>query len=733
MKMKKYIKYIVGVMAILFAFNSCVKDLDTVPIDKDVVTSASVYTDDVDNYKMVLAKLYAGLAVSGQEGPSGMGDISGLDEGFGQYLRGYWYMQELPTDEALIAWNDGNLRDLHDQDWSPSNEFVTAFYYRIYYQIALCNEFIRETTETKLNDRGVSGEDKTTIEGFRAEARFLRALSYWHALDLFGSVPFVTEDDPVGSFFPEQITRADLFSYIESELKALESLLPDARTNEYARADKGAAWMLLAKLYLNSEVYTGNPRYTDAITYSQYVIDAGYQLEDKFENLFLADNHLADGVIFPITFDGTRTKTWGGTTFIIHAAVGGSMTPGDFGIDGGWGGLRTTEAIVSKFMDTSGLTKGKFVGTKASYNEIFNPGEHNGWDPGTANALGSYNDDGIYEGYQYFVASEGFKFTPLRDWSSDWGDNGADGTLDPGGSNITVSETGFYRIVVDLNTLTYTLTKTDWGIIGSSVDPFDWSADQNLTFDPVTGDWTIIATLRAGEFKFRANDAWSLDYGDNGADGFLEAGGSNIQIATAGKYLITLTLETPDYTYTVTPFASDERNMFYSDGQSIKITDIFEFTEGYAVTKFRNVTSTGAQGSDLTFTDTDFPLFRVADAYLTYAEAVLRGGTGGSASTALDYVNLVISRAYGGDTSENIGAGELTLDFILDERAREFLWEAQRRTDLVRFGKFSNTTYLWAWKGGQENGVSVDSKYDMFPLPSSDLGANPKLTQNGNY
>ncbi|MDX2413997.1 MAG: RagB/SusD family nutrient uptake outer membrane protein, partial [Bacteroidales bacterium] len=135
--MKKLNKYLIGIAAILFAFTSCVKDLDTIPIDKDVTTSASVYTDSVGNYKLVLAKLYAGLAVSGQEGPAGNGDISGLDEGFGQYLRGYWYMQELPTDEAIIAWNDGNLRDLHDQDWSAANEFITAFYYRIYYQISL--------------------------------------------------------------------------------------------------------------------------------------------------------------------------------------------------------------------------------------------------------------------------------------------------------------------------------------------------------------------------------------------------------------------------------------------------------------------------------------------------------------------------------------------------------------------------------------------------------------------
>ena len=108
--------------ALLVAFTACVKDLDTLPLDKDVVISEDIYAKP-ENYKLVLAKLYAGLAVSGQQGPSGMNDLSGLDEGFGQYLRAYWYAQELPTDEAVIGWNDGNLRDYHDMDWSSSNEF----------------------------------------------------------------------------------------------------------------------------------------------------------------------------------------------------------------------------------------------------------------------------------------------------------------------------------------------------------------------------------------------------------------------------------------------------------------------------------------------------------------------------------------------------------------------------------------------------------------------------------
>src|SRR4030042_940002 len=242
------------VLACFVAFTSCIQNLDTEPIDDDVITSASVYKDAA-NYRKVLAKLYAGMAVTGQQGPHGMGDISGLDEGFGQYLRLYWYAQELPTEEAIIAWNDGNLRDFHEVDWSASNEFLTALYYRIYYQISLCNEFIRESTDAKLDERGIGGAQKAEIEVYRAEARFLRAISYWHALDLFGGgVPFVTEDDPVGSSSPQPITKAHLFSYLETELLAIDNELVEPLQNEYARADQAAAWMLLAKLYLNAGV-----------------------------------------------------------------------------------------------------------------------------------------------------------------------------------------------------------------------------------------------------------------------------------------------------------------------------------------------------------------------------------------------------------------------------------------------------------------------------------------------
>ncbi len=514
------------VALIAIGFTSCLDDLNLTPIDPDVVTSASVYEDPAA-YKQVLAKTYAGLALTGQQGPAGAGDVGGIDEGESSYIRQTFYMQELTTDEAVIGWNDKTIKDFHNMSWAASDAFIAAMYYRIFYQISLCNEFLRETTSDKLNSRGHS-DIQGEVDTYRAEVRFLRALSYWHALDFFGSVPFVTEDDPIGAFNPPQTDAQSLFNYVESELLAIESALMAPRSNEYARADQGAAWMLLAKLYLNAETYTGANRYSDCLTYCEKVIGGGYSLEPKYYDLFGADNDNSPELIFLVASDGKRSQTWGATTFLLHAPIGGSMNPADLGTNSGWGGLRTTSAFVNKFDDISGST--------------------------------------------------------------------------------------------------------------------------------------------------------------------------------------------------------DQRANFHTDGQSLEITDIGVFESGYAIKKFHNTTRNGVQGSDGTFPDTDFPMFRLADAYLMYAEAVKRGG-GGDESTALGYLNAIRERAYGGSTSGNIS--EYNLDFIIDERARELYWENHRRTDLRRFGLFTSSSYLWPWKGGVANGIGVDECRNVFPIPAADLTANPTLSQVG--
>ena len=180
------------------------------------------------------------------------------------------------------------------------------------------------------------------------------------------------------------------------------------------------------------------------------------------------------------------------------------------------------------------------------------------------------------------------------------------------------------------------------------------------------------------------------------------------------------------------PNGPDKRAIFHTDGQNINVEDIFTFTDGYAVGKYKNVDVNGRPGTDSegNHPDTDYPMFRLADAYLMYAEAVLRGGTGGDLATALGYVNLLRQRAYGG-TSGNVNS--INLDFILDERSRELYWEATRRTDLIRFNKFTGGSYLWPWKGNVQTGTSIPSTYNVFPIPLTALQANPNLTQNPGY
>jgi starch-binding outer membrane protein, SusD/RagB family len=514
---------IAGGLSILVLMTSCFNELDPKPLGDRVKDANTVY-DSPLAYKQGLAKLYATFAVSGQQGPAGQPDIAGIDEGFGNYLRQYWNAQQLTTDEAIMAWNDATIKDFHWHTWTPSDVFIAALYSRIMYTVALCNEYIRAT----------AGNNDSDIRKYNAEAKFLRALAYYHGLDLFGKMPFVTEADKPGSFFPGQIDRAELFAYIDEELAAIENELGDPGF-EYGRADKGALWMLQAKLYLNAEVYIGTAKYNETITATKKVIAANYSLASNYRHNFVADNDTSPEMIFAINFDSQSTQSYGGMVYLIHAPIGGTMPAYDlFGTGGGWGGIRTTSAFVSRFDDISGET--------------------------------------------------------------------------------------------------------------------------------------------------------------------------------------------------------DKRALFWTDGQTLDIDDVGQFTEGYGITKFRNRTLAGAivPNYHADFVNIDYPMFRLADAYLMFAEAVLRGGTGGTVTEALGYVNNLRERAFG-NTSGNITQGTLTLDFILDERARELYWEGHRRTDLIRYGKFTGGGYLWPWKGKVKQGTATSSHLNRFPVPSADLGANPTLEQNDGY
>lgn len=515
---------------------ACTKDLNQKPNNG---TTADIAYSTPLGYKQGLAKVYAGFALTGNTGGTGNADIPSqiiADEGNSDFLRLYFNLQELTTDEAAWTWqNDAGILGLHEMNWSSINPIIAGLYYRSFFQITLCNEFIRQAADDKLASRGITGTSADSIRHYRAEARFIRAYQYWVLMDMFGRPPFATEKDPVGAFIPKQISRKDLFAYIESELKAIDGDLVTARQNEYGRADQAAAWALLARMYLNAEVYTGSGRYGDAITYCNKVIAAGYTLHPDYRQLMLADNNLnTDEFIFSINYDATYTQNYGGTTYLVH---GPANVPGWLsGSSGSWTGLRCTQNFISLFPDHSGNT--------------------------------------------------------------------------------------------------------------------------------------------------------------------------------------------------------DHRAQFWDSTQQLQMKELYTAADGLSTFKFRNVTrdTLPAPHKDPgnVFSDIDFPLFRLAEIYLIYAEAVLRNGSGGDAATALGYINLLRRRAYGG-TSGDISAGQLTTDFILDERGRELYYEAFRRTDLVRYNKFTSPGYLWAWKGGVLGGTGVADKYNVFPLPATDLSANPNLKQNIGY
>lgn len=515
--------------ALLMGGTAACTDITAPP--KSTVTGANIFNDP-NSYRAFLAKLYAGLAVTGQQGPAGRPDIQGIDEGFSQYVRLYWQMQELPTDEAVIAWNDAGVQELNTQIWSSSNQFLVSMYYRIYFQVVLANEFLRETTDDKLASRNVGTTLRADIQQYRAEARFLRALSYWHGIDLFGDIPLVEEDFALNSPPPEQATRAEVYAFVVAELNEIRTQLPAPAATQYGRASRAAADMLLAKLYLNAQVYTGTARWAEARAAAEAVIAGGFALDDDYLDMFLADNHTSPELVFTVPQDGLNTRSFGGTTFLTHASVGGNMNQADYGLNGGWWGLRARPELVALF---------------------------------------------------------------------------------PGGASST-----------------------------------------------------------------------------------------------------------------------DERasTVFFTGGQTVGITDLLNFQQGLAAPKYQNVTQTGAPGSDLEFVDTDYPMFRLADAYLMYAEAVLRGG-GGTRGQALTYVNALRQRAYG-DASGNITDAQLTLDFILAERARELYWEGHRRQDLIRYDRFTDNG-VWVFKGGVQAGRTTESFRDLYPLPASELTANPNLEQNEGY
>lgn len=529
----KYIKIVALVTFLSVLSTSCTDDLDITPRDDQTTLSSDLFEDE-GAYRQVLAGVYGNFSLTGTDG-AGSSNLDGIDAGTSQYGRVLLYMQTFAADQLIWSYeNDPGIREIQRNIWTAQNPLLLGLFERIMASVSFANNFLRETTDANLDARNVSAGTRAEIAEYRTEAKLIRALAYYHLMDLFGKAPLVTEETPINSL-PAQAERAELFSFIESEILAIENDLVAARQNEYGRMDQGVAWMILAKMYLNAEVYIGENRYADCITQSNKIIGAGYSLADNYLHNFMADNDAnsaSNEIIFAFISDGLNTQNFGPTTVMCNGSVG---------------------------------------------------------------------------------------------------------SLERNGESIGVTADG-------------------WG----------------------------------GAIRLRRN--------------FVQLFDGSV-------------------------FNNDTRNTILSAGRDINITEISDRDQGYIFTKYSNLDSNGVPGNDETFVNTDFPLFRLADVYLMYAEATIRGG-GGSMAQAVDYVNALRTRA---NNPQMLTEGDLTLDFILDERSRELHVEAHRRQDLIRFGRFTGGNYNWVWKGNGSNGIAIPSNFNVYPIPTSSLAANPNLTQNPGY
>ena len=342
----KAIKYILSAVVLSLGLTACVGDLTIKEVlDPNLNTVDKALTTEQD-FTNFLAGIYTGFSTSGFKGPNDDPAISGLDGGASQYIRGLYHHMELTTYESVCNWNDQTIKNFHALNWTTDDTFIYAFYSRIYFQISLCNEFIRQINATSV---AVSDKDEMI-----AEARTLRAYCYMHAIDCFGKGPFVDENSIIG-VSPEEISRTDLYAWLETELTDIinNSALPAARSPKaYGRIDKGAAMMILAKLYLNAEVYTGTAQWAKCANVLNSIAAAGYSLHPSYKALFCADNDTCtDEIIWAIEEDGINTQSYGATNYIIFASTGDGIEASSVGISSGWAGLRCTDTFYNLFED----------------------------------------------------------------------------------------------------------------------------------------------------------------------------------------------------------------------------------------------------------------------------------------------------------------------------------------------------------------------------------------------
>lgn len=337
--MNRLFKYVSVACACVFGLTACVHNLNTTPIDKNSTTGF--------NQDALFTKIYSTLALTGQQGAAGSPDIEGADEGASGFYRVMWELNQFPSDEGWWIWNDPGVGEARTMEWNGDNALVKMLYDRFIIVIKYCNHFLE-----------YADQSQTYGQQQAAEVRFIRALNYWYMLDMFKYSPFIDRE----SFdYPEFKSRPELYAWLEPEIIELTTALPANRLSKY-RVDQTAAWLLLARLYLNAEVYTGTPQWAKAQEAAENALTGGYTLHktekvnkegirySAYQQLFMGDNDMngaQNEAVLLIYQDGKYCTTYCGTWFNIAATRDAGMV--SWGVADSWKCFRTSPEFVSKF------------------------------------------------------------------------------------------------------------------------------------------------------------------------------------------------------------------------------------------------------------------------------------------------------------------------------------------------------------------------------------------------
>ena len=370
--MNKFLKIAVFVMAVV-SLTACVHNLNTKPIDPNSSTSF--------NQDRMFTKCYSCMAVIGQSDPGGDSDVEDMDAGMSGFYRTIWYCNDLTTDEAFWIWDDAESRGLPTTDWTGSSDMIRGIYTRLNLNIKYCNHYLKYASRE-------SEEDLNRI----AEVRWIRAFHVFYLMDMYLYAPLITEES---SEFPHFLPRHEIYEWLVTELQDVITLLPTQRVEKY-RVGKAAAQLLLARVYLNADVYNKyNKEWVSGKTWQKAYDAATAVINDNpqhslvtaevrhdstnfvysaYQQLFMGDNHrdeVMKEAIFQIYQDGIYTQSHAGANFLIAGPRIGGMTA--WGIEAEWHALRTSPTLIDKFLKPHKIDRA--TATEMIYNEFDMPAQ----------------------------------------------------------------------------------------------------------------------------------------------------------------------------------------------------------------------------------------------------------------------------------------------------------------------------------------------------------------------